>query len=534
MKSKRVMAVVIAATLLVSSSLVYAADDFKVPEHKLADKSGITVQAEDYDNGGEGVGFHDTDTKNEGGAYRQDGVDVGAGSVDGSDKGLDVGWTNADEWLNYSVDVEKAGTYDFDMFVASPNSEKQIIVKVDGTEAFTADIPNTGDWQKYQIVSNALNLKAGKNVIQLYLKNGGANIDKFTLAAAGYKVLPEHKFVSGATLYVQAENYDNGGEGVGFHDTDTKNEGGSYRKDGVDVGAGSVDGSDKGLDVGWTNGDEWLNYTVDVEKEGTYFLTLYVASPNSEKQIIVKADGTEAFTADVPNTGDWQKYQGVSNTLKLKAGKNVIQLYLKNGGANIDKFLLSVDKPAPLAPPVPEAKPIEIPDPVREPRTFIKSTVKYDLKVNLSKAKNIAPQAVATSSTTYTSEFPASAVTDGVKGKIGAAEWISDGEETPWICLDWSAPVTINKIVINDGANLLDNAIGGTLIFSDGSKIKITGIDKAGKDKVITFSSRSVKWIEFDIQGAGTNVGLSEIAVYGAKSVPAKAPVVKKSPVKTK
>ena len=35
-----------------------------------------TIQAEDYDLGGEGVAYHDTTAGNSGGAYRQDGVDI--------------------------------------------------------------------------------------------------------------------------------------------------------------------------------------------------------------------------------------------------------------------------------------------------------------------------------------------------------------------------------------------------------------------------------------------------------------------------
>ena len=37
-----------------------------------------TIQAENFDNGGEGVAYHDNDAANQGGAYRQTGVDVEA------------------------------------------------------------------------------------------------------------------------------------------------------------------------------------------------------------------------------------------------------------------------------------------------------------------------------------------------------------------------------------------------------------------------------------------------------------------------
>src|SRR6202049_3187450 len=40
-----------------------------------------TVQAEDYDKGGEGLAYHDTTAGNSGGAYRQDDVDIQAGTA---------------------------------------------------------------------------------------------------------------------------------------------------------------------------------------------------------------------------------------------------------------------------------------------------------------------------------------------------------------------------------------------------------------------------------------------------------------------
>src|SRR3569833_1901888 len=76
---------------------------------------------------------------------------------------------------------------------------------------------------------------------------------------------------------VQIENYDNGGEGVAYHDTEAANQGGQYRTaDGVDVEACTDTGG--GYNVGWTNGGEWMKYTVNVATAGTYTVTFRVAN----------------------------------------------------------------------------------------------------------------------------------------------------------------------------------------------------------------------------------------------------------------
>ena len=78
-----------------------------------------TINAQDYDNGGEGVAYHDTTSGNTGGAYRGGDVDLEP-SADG---GNDIGWIAAGEWLNYSVNVTSSGSYTVQLRVASPVAE---------------------------------------------------------------------------------------------------------------------------------------------------------------------------------------------------------------------------------------------------------------------------------------------------------------------------------------------------------------------------------------------------------------------------
>ncbi len=76
-----------------------------------------TIQAEDYDLGGEGIGYHDTTAGNSGGQYRSDDVDIEATTDSGG--GFDVGWSAAGEWLDYTVAVASSGSYTLSARVAS-------------------------------------------------------------------------------------------------------------------------------------------------------------------------------------------------------------------------------------------------------------------------------------------------------------------------------------------------------------------------------------------------------------------------------
>src|SRR5580693_2064098 len=78
-----------------------------------------TVQAANYDTGGQGVAYNVTSVNGTANGYRPDGVDLEACSDTGC--GDDLGWTATGQWFKYTVDVAAAGTYTVGFRVASPD-----------------------------------------------------------------------------------------------------------------------------------------------------------------------------------------------------------------------------------------------------------------------------------------------------------------------------------------------------------------------------------------------------------------------------
>ena len=68
-----------------------------------------TVQAANYDTGGQGVAYNVTSVNGTANSYRSDGVDLESCSDTGC--GYDLGWTSAGQWFKYTVNVATAGTY---------------------------------------------------------------------------------------------------------------------------------------------------------------------------------------------------------------------------------------------------------------------------------------------------------------------------------------------------------------------------------------------------------------------------------------
>jgi len=138
-----------------------------------------TINAQDYDNGGEGVAYHDTTSGNNGGAYRGGDVDLEP-SADG---GNDIGWIAAGEWLNYSVNVTSSGGYTVQLRVASPNGGS-MKVGFNRTAGWnTVSVPATGGWQSWTTVNLPVTLNAGTQLLTLYFNTNGFNVSRIAVVS---------------------------------------------------------------------------------------------------------------------------------------------------------------------------------------------------------------------------------------------------------------------------------------------------------------------------------------------------------------
>ena len=149
---------------------------------------------------------------------------------------------------------------------------------------------------------------------------------------------------------IEAENFDLGGEGVAYHDTDPTNNSGQYRfTEGVDIeGCGDTGG---GYDVDFISGGEWLQYTVNVTTAGTYTLQARVASASTGGNFSVNIDGVNiSGTMNVPNTGGWGTWQTISvTTSSLTVGQHILRIAM-GGGFNLNyiNFNLLTPQNAPV------------------------------------------------------------------------------------------------------------------------------------------------------------------------------------------
>lgn len=144
-----------------------------------------TVEAEDFDLGGEGVAYHDNNTGNNGNRYRT-GEDVDIENC--SEGGYNVGWIETGEWLEYTVDVTTArGDYVLNIRTTTQNTGGRFHVEFKGIdETGTLTVPNSGGWQSWANVSTTVTLDPGVQIMR-FVRDGSAdfNMNKFTFTYIG-------------------------------------------------------------------------------------------------------------------------------------------------------------------------------------------------------------------------------------------------------------------------------------------------------------------------------------------------------------
>jgi acid phosphatase len=297
-----------------------------------------TITAADFDDGGEDVAYHDTTPGNNGGAYRvTDDVDL----QPSSEGGFNVGWVAPGEWLNYSVAVAAGGSYTVTFRVASPGGGGSFHLEMNGADMTGAiTIPVTDDWQVWQDVTRTVTLAAGAQIAKVVMDapgTGSSSVGNFLSIGfvAASSSFPSSTPFSGSPIplpgVIEAEQFDNGGEGVAYHDLSPGNSGGWYRSTDVDI----EPASSGGFDVGWVSAEEWLNYTVNVTSAGTYTFVFRVASSGAGGTFHVETNRVDVSGAiAVPDTGDWQAWRTITRSIALNAGVQQLRLVMDTPGVN--------------------------------------------------------------------------------------------------------------------------------------------------------------------------------------------------------
>ncbi|NTW23245.1 MAG: carbohydrate-binding protein [Lentimicrobium sp.] len=398
---------------------------------------GEPVHAVNYDLGRCSSAYWDTDTANyrlntnvfvnwnAGWEYRNDGVDIEKCSdTDAGSNGYNVGYTNAKEWLQFTLQADTAAAYTVSFRSASASGSPAIVrLLVDGLDVSGPHtLPITGGWQTWNTstISNII-FPAGTHKLRLMFDRAGSNfnylsftnpmpvssvpfqfvsaatstdgdeihitlnkeITSFTAVPADFQVTtggeqlvvesviadPENNrgiIVSLQTeiRYQQLAKISYSGTSVltgssqleAFSDKDVKNNlpprfnipakiqaeafffnNGFQLEDCTDTGGG--------LNIGFANPGDYLDYLIYVPEAGEYALDLRYATTSTIGKLDVRIGSGTDFTfvgsAVFPSTGGWQTWKNLQVRINLPQGSQTLRLYAVSGEFNINWFELS-------------------------------------------------------------------------------------------------------------------------------------------------------------------------------------------------
>lgn len=133
---------------------------------------------------GQGITYSDVTPWNEAGTFRPDEY-VDAGTE--VNEGATVGWIEAGEWLEFSVDVAQTGAYNVEIRFASESGGGPLHFSVDGTKVSPdVQLAATGGWGTWaSLTIENVQLTQGEQIIRVVFENGGFNLGKMNFVFDG-------------------------------------------------------------------------------------------------------------------------------------------------------------------------------------------------------------------------------------------------------------------------------------------------------------------------------------------------------------
>lgn len=182
---------------------------------------------------------------------------------------------------------------------------------------------SSGGWTQYDITEGFtegtyfLTLPGGTtNYKRLQMTNSGdmKMVSTVNAGASESFIFTEVTTIKNTSIHIEAEDYD---AMNGILTQNTNDTGG-------------------GLNVGWIDAGDWMDYNITIPEAGTYTVSLRVASVPGSATTQLQINGNVLSTVNIVSTGGWQNWVTLTSTVQLAAGAQTLRLYSVNQSWNIN------------------------------------------------------------------------------------------------------------------------------------------------------------------------------------------------------
>lgn len=163
-----------------------------------------TIEAENYDVNA----FSRSSTENGETGYRSDDAGVVKNGA-----GFALGYTSADDYFDYTLDVKSAGKYKVTVNGATGNATDGSVTLSVGQESLKATIAAKGDWDTYsEVEAGEIELAAGKQTLRLTIDVNYVNVDWIKLEGGSEGTLSIANFKFNVSGIVKCQIFDMNGQ----------------------------------------------------------------------------------------------------------------------------------------------------------------------------------------------------------------------------------------------------------------------------------------------------------------------------------
>lgn len=307
----------------------------------------LTIPCIDYNRGGEGIAYHKSNESKKS-SYRGESV-----NIEGENDNLYVCDTSIDDWLKYTIDVETDNYFNIGVLSNTETDKGKFTLMLDGEIIIDgAKVPKGKKWNDFGLVDvKDISVTKGRHTLKLIINEEGAMYKALTFKKAraldelvfdeNYKGTPYNgDMISigiGETV-IPLWKYDEGGSEIAYNQK--KNKKGimnvSYRAE-EDVYLYDYD--DGNYSISNVNENEWLCYTVNIDKSGYYdvsITTSWTDEWNPVGSMHLELDGVPITdVTQMPVTGNWNKWTNANlGNLYLPSGKHLLKIVFDKSGSN--------------------------------------------------------------------------------------------------------------------------------------------------------------------------------------------------------
>jgi beta-glucosidase len=242
-----------------------------------------------------------------------------------------------------------------------------------------------------------------------------------------------------------------------------------------------------GLNVGWIDPNDWMEYSVNVQTAGNYTVSYRIAS-NIAAPILQLKTPVTTYTVNLSNTGGYQTWTTITNTIALNAGVQTIRVTALTNGFNFNWMQFAT----------------------------VSGT-------------NVALNKVTTSSSNE-GAFVSSNAVDGNTGM----RWASNYTSNEWIAIDLTQNYAITKVVLNweaasaksfDVEVSTNNSIWTSIYHTDTGSGGVQSLNVTGTGRYIRMRGT--------VRNTAYGYSLWEFEVYGTPSATNSPPVANAGSDKT-